>query len=180
MLHGGTEAPCLTHATFITSAWWGGWRTWAGRSGGSVAHRTSPSPFFVDRGHFIGMRDISNTPASRTLLSIFIQQIHSGHPGSLSQLFGGDSGTSTGGRHRRGRGGGPCVCTSTSGEGVRWGGGDRTCSGGRNGSQSAAGGGGGGDGACSGGRDGLCLSGGGGDGLGGGVGRGGASACHRR
>ena len=135
---------------------------------------------FVDRGHFIGMRDISNTPASRTLLSIFIQQIHSGHPGSLSQLFGGDSGTSTGGRHRRGRGGGPCVCTSTSGEGVRWGGGDRTCSGGRNGSQSAVGGGGGGDGACSGGRDGSCLSGGGGDGLGGGVGRGGASACHRR
>ena len=34
-------------------------------------------PFFVDRGHCIGMRDISNTSASSTLLSIFIQQIHS-------------------------------------------------------------------------------------------------------
>ena len=104
-------------ATATSSAWWGGWRTWAGRSGGSVAHRRSPSPFFVDRGHCIGMRDISNTPASRTLLSIFIQQIHSGHPGTSSRLFGGDSGTSTWGRHRRGGGGGPCACTSTRGEG---------------------------------------------------------------
>ena len=34
-------------------------------------------PFFVDRGHCIGMRDISNTSASSTLFSIFIQQIHS-------------------------------------------------------------------------------------------------------
>ena len=76
-----------------------------------------------------------------------------------SRLFGGDSGTSTGGRHRRS--GGPCPCTgaAASGEGARWGGGDRTCSGGRNGSRSA--GGSGGDGACSGGRDRSGLSSGG-------------------
>ena len=57
-------------ATATSSAWWGVWRTWAGRSGGSAAHRRSPFPFFVDRGHCIGMRDISST-----LLSIFIQKI---------------------------------------------------------------------------------------------------------
>ena len=72
-------------------------------------------------------------------------------------MFGGDSGTSTGRRNHRG--GGPCPCTgaAASGEGARWGGGDRTCSGGRDGSRSA----GGGDGACSGGRDRSYLGGGG-------------------
>ena len=46
-------------------------------SGGGAAHGRSPSPFFIERGYCIGMRDISNTPASSTLLSIFIQQIQS-------------------------------------------------------------------------------------------------------
>ena len=39
----------------------------AGHSGGSAAYRRSSSPFFVDRGHCIRMRDISNTPASSML-----------------------------------------------------------------------------------------------------------------
>ena len=103
-----------------------------------------------------------------------------GHPGTSLRLFGGDSGTSTGGRHRRG--GGPCPCTDTavSGEEARWGsggrgGGDGACSGGRNGSRSA----GGSRRACSGGRDGSGLT-SSGDGRCRGGRWGSAGACHRR
>ena len=116
------------------------------------------------------MRDISNASAPSTLLSIFIQQIQPSpksppsilvviiaivirrgrgrigrggrrHRGTSSRLFGGDSGTSTGGRYRRGVGPCPCTGAAVSGEGARWGGGDRTCSGERDGSRSAGGGG---------------------------------------
>ena len=44
-------------------------------SGGGAAHGRSPSPIFVDRGHCIGVRDVANTSAPSTLLSIFIEQI---------------------------------------------------------------------------------------------------------
>ena len=46
-----------------------------GGLGLDVRVEVRPSPFFVHRGHCIGMGDISNTPASSTLLSIFIQHI---------------------------------------------------------------------------------------------------------
>ena len=95
-------------------------------------------------------------------------------------MFGGDSGTSTGGRHRRGGGPCPCIGTAVSGEEARWGsggrgGGDGACSGGRNGSRSA----GGIRRACSGGRDGSGLS-SSGDGRCRGGRWGSAGACHRR
>ena len=46
-----TSTTSTRSATATSSVWWGRWRTWAGRLGGSAAHRRSPSPFFVDRGH---------------------------------------------------------------------------------------------------------------------------------
>ena len=81
-----------------------------------------------------------------------------GRRGCLAAILG----PSLGGRHRRGRGGGPCACTLTGGDGgsVRW----------------SGGGGGGGERTCSRGRDGSRLAGGGGRG----VRRGSARACHRR
>ena len=54
---------------------WAWWWTWTGGSGRGTAHRGSRSPFFVNCGHCIGVRDISNTSASSTLLSIPIRQI---------------------------------------------------------------------------------------------------------
>ena len=62
-------------ATAASSAWCWWWWTWTGGSGRGAAHRGSPSSFFVNRGHCIGVRDISNTLASGTLLGILIQQI---------------------------------------------------------------------------------------------------------
>ena len=56
----------MCSATATSSAWWYWWWTWAGGSGRGVAHRGSPSSFFVDCSHCIRMCDISNTPASST------------------------------------------------------------------------------------------------------------------
>ena len=69
-----TPSTCSATAAAPSSAWWSWW-TWAGRSGGRAAHRRSPSPIFVDRGDCIGVRDVANTSAPSTLLSIFIEQI---------------------------------------------------------------------------------------------------------
>ena len=69
-----TPSACSATATAPSSAWWWRW-TWTGRSGGGAAYRGSTSPIFVDRGDCIGVRDVANTSAPSTLLSIFIEQI---------------------------------------------------------------------------------------------------------
>ena len=68
-----TPSACSATAAAPPSVWWQ-W-TSAGRSGGCAAHRRSTSPIFVDRGDCIGVRDVANTSAPSTLLSIFIEQI---------------------------------------------------------------------------------------------------------
>ena len=66
-----TPSACSATAAAPSLAWWQ-W-TSAGRSGGRAAHRRSTSLIFVDRGDCIGVRDVANTSAPSTLLSIFIE-----------------------------------------------------------------------------------------------------------
>lgn len=49
----------------------GGW-TWTRRAGEGVAQRGSPSLFIIGFCRCIGVCDVLNTPATITLLSIFI------------------------------------------------------------------------------------------------------------
>ena len=73
---GSTPSACSATTTAPSSAWRSGW-TWVGRAGGRATHRRSSSSIFVDGGHCIGVRDVTNPSTSRTLLSIFIEQIQS-------------------------------------------------------------------------------------------------------
>ena len=69
-----TSTPSTGSATAPSSAWWwSGW-SWTGGSGGRAAHRRT-TPFFVDRGDGIGMRNVANASTSSPFLSIFIEQI---------------------------------------------------------------------------------------------------------
>ena len=60
------HGPVLGVVAVVDLGWTFGWRCGA---------RKVALPIFVDRGHCNGVRDVANTSAPSTLLSIFIEQI---------------------------------------------------------------------------------------------------------